>query len=80
MVKKGKKFAPKEDAVAYLYETNSHQRKVKLFKASLFPLEDRTPDGAVLMDGTEVRLVPTNITKGIPLFISKNGQIGRAHV
>ena len=73
MSRLGQKWSPNLDAVTYLYETNSHSRKVKLFKASLFPIEDRIPDGAVLMDGTEVRLVPLDLTKGVVLYVSKEG-------
>ncbi len=37
-------------------------------------MKDQLPDGAILQDGTEVRLVPLDLTKGMVLYVSRNGQ------
>ena len=73
-MKKKTKLSPYQDAVSYLYKKTPTKKKSALFKTSLFPKRGVPPDGAILMDGTEVRLVPTNLTKGKALYISTNAQ------
>ena len=36
--------------------------------------EQTLPKLAILQDGTEIRLVPLNLTGGKPLYVSKDGQ------
>ena len=36
--------------------------------------EQKPPEMAILQDGTEIRLVPLNLTGGKPLYVSKDGQ------
>ena len=74
MPQKGYKVAPWKDAVSYMYKKNPTRRKPALFKTTLFPNENVLPDGAILQDGTEVRLVPTDLTKGKPLYVTRDGR------
>ena len=71
---KKRKPNPREDASAYLYKPTGKWAKRVAFFCSLFPKKDVLPDGAILMDGTEIRLVPLELTKQRPLYMSKDGR------
>ena len=73
-MEKERKPSSYQNAVSYLYKKTPTKRKPALFKTFLFPQKDVPPDGAILLDGTEVRLVPTNLTKGRPLYVSDQGK------
>ena len=74
MSRLGQKWAPYEDAVSYMYKAKPTKKKPAMWRASLFPLKDQLPDGAILQDGTEVRLVPLDLTKGKVLYVSRGGK------
>ena len=66
------KPAEKEAAALYFYsvvQNNSYRLRM-----CHFPMKDQLPDGAILQDGTEVRLVPMDLTKGKVLYVSRNGK------
>ena len=74
MIPKVYKLAPCEEAVSYLYKATPTKKKPAIWRASLFPKKDQLPDGAILQDGTEVRLVPMDLTKGKVLYVSRDGR------